>query len=569
MTPASLPGAAGVLPTRRRLDRDDLLMRAGICLLIGWLLLTLILPLWWLLSKSFQNQNGEFIGLANYLRYFSTPALFASVWNSLFIAALTTAIVLPLAFVYAYALQRSCMRFKGLFQALALIPILAPSLLPAISLIYLFGNQGFLKGWMFGVSVYGPLGIVMSQVFYCFPHALMILLAALSLADSRLYEAADALGASKTRVFLTVTLPGAKYGLISAGFVIFTLVITDFGIAKVIGGRFNVLATDIFKQVIGQQNFEMGAVVGFVLLIPAVVAFAADRIFQQRQVALLSARAVPLVPKPAARRDWALFAFCSVVGGMIAVVLAMAAWASLVTRWPYNLTLTLNNYAFGEFDSDGWAAYWHSVQLAVWTALIGTVIVFVGAYLLEKTRAFAAGRVVAQFMAMLPMAVPGLVLGLAYIFFFNAKGNPFGFLYGTMGILVINSLTHFYTVSHLTATTALKQLDHEFEAVSASLKVSLLRTMTRVTLPVCLPAVLDISIYLFVNAMTTVSAVIFLYSTDTKLAAISIVNMDEAGFTAAAAAMAMAIVATSASVKVAHVLLTRRLERSTQGWRRR
>jgi iron(III) transport system permease protein len=567
--PGSQPGVGGALPTRRRLDRDDLMMRAGICLLIGWLLLTLILPLWWLLSKSFQNQNGEFIGLANYLRYFSTPALFASVWNSLFIATLTTAIVLPLAFVYAYALKRSCMRFKGMFQALALIPILAPSLLPAISLIYLFGNQGFLKAWMFGVSIYGPFGIVMSQVFYCFPHALMILLAALSLADSRLYEAADALGASKTRVFLTVTLPGAKYGLISAGFVIFTLVITDFGIAKVIGGRFNVLATDIFKQVIGQQNFEMGAVVGFVLLIPAVVAFAADRIFQQRQVALLSARAVPLVPKPAARRDWALFAFCSVVGGTIAVVLAMAAWASLVTRWPYNLTLTLNNYAFGEFDSDGWAAYWHSVQLAVWTALIGTVIVFVGAYLLEKTRAFAAGRVVAQFMAMLPMAVPGLVLGLAYIFFFNAKGNPFGFLYGTMAILVINSLTHFYTVSHLTATTALKQLDHEFEAVSASLKVSLLRTMTRVTLPVCLPAVLDISIYLFVNAMTTVSAVIFLYSTDTKLAAISIVNMDEAGFTAAAAAMAMAIVATSASVKIAHVLLTRRLERSTQGWRRR
>lgn len=545
------------------------MMRSGVCLLIGWLLLTLILPLWWLLSKSFQNQSGEFVGLANYLRYFSTPALFASVWNSLYIAVLTTAIVLPLAFVYAYALQRSCMRFKGLFQALALIPILAPSLLPAISLIYLFGNQGLLKDWMFGVSVYGPFGIVVSQVFYCFPHALMILLAALSMADSRLYEAADALGASKTRVFLTVTLPGAKYGLISAGFVIFTLVITDFGIAKVIGGRFNVLATDIFKQVIGQQNFEMGAVVGFVLLIPAVVAFAADRIFQQRQVALLSARAVPLVPRPAPKRDWALFAFCTLTGGMIAVVLAMAAWASLVTRWPYNLTLTLNNYAFGEFDSDGWAAYGHSVQLAVWTAVIGTVIVFVGAYLLEKTRAFTAGRVVAQFMAMLPMAVPGLVLGLAYIFFFNAKGNPFGFLYGTMGILVINSLTHFYTVSHLTATTALKQLDHEFEAVSASLKVSLLRTMSRVTLPVCLPAVLDISIYLFVNAMTTVSAVIFLYSTDTKLAAIAIVNMDEAGFTAPAAAMAMTIVATSATVKIAHVLLTRRLERTTQGWRRR
>ena len=569
MAAAGVSTVEDMPPTRRRLDRDDWLMRGGICLLIGWMCVTMLLPLWWLLSKSFQNQNGDFVGLANYAAYFSTPALFASVWNSLFIALLTTAIVLPLAFIYAYALQRSCMRWKGLFQALALIPILAPSLLPAISLIYLFGNQGFLKDWMFGVSVYGPFGIVVSQVFYCFPHALMILIAALSMADARLYEAADALGASKIRVFFTVTLPGAKYGVISAGFVVFTLVITDFGIAKVIGGRFNVLATDIFKQVVGQQNFEMGAVVGFVLLLPAVVAFAADRIIQRRQVALLSARAVPLVPKPAPRRDWGLFVFCAVVGGLIFGLLAMSVWASFVTRWPYNLALTLKNYAFGDFDTNGWEAYWNSVQLAAWTAVIGTVVIFLGAYLLEKTRAFALGRTLAQFMAMLPMAVPGLVLGLAYIFFFNARGNPFGFIYATMAILVINSITHFYTVSHLTATTALKQLDNEFEAVSASLKVSLLRTMTRVTVPICLPAVLDISIYLFVNAMTTVSAVIFLYSTDTKLAAVTIINMDESGFTAAAAAMAVTIVATSASVKIAHVLLTRRLGRTTQAWRQR
>jgi iron(III) transport system permease protein len=561
--------AASLPATRRRLDRDDLLMRGGICLLVGWMLVTLVLPLWWLLSKSFQNQNGEFVGLANYVQYFSTPALFASVWNSLFIAFLSTAIVLPLAFVYAYALQRSCMRWKGLFQALALIPILAPSLLPAISLIYLFGNQGFLKGLMFGGTIYGPVGIVISQVFYCFPHALMILVAALSMADARLYEAADALGASKTRVFFTVTLPGAKYGVMSAGFVIFTLVITDFGIAKVIGGKFNVLATDIFKQVIGQQNFEMGAVVGFVLLLPAVFAFAADRIIQRRQVALLSARAVPLIPGPAPRRDWVLFLVCSVVGGLIFAILAMAAWASFVTRWPYNLALTLKNYAFGDFDTNGWDAYWNSIVMASWTAVIGTVVVFLGAYLLEKTRGFAWGRGVAQFMAMLPMAVPGLVIGLAYIFFFNAKGNPLGFIYATMIILVVNSVTHFYTVSHLTATTALKQLDSEFEAVSASLKVSLLRTMARVTVPICMPAVLDIMIYLFVNAMTTVSAVIFLYSTNTKLASVTIINMDESGFTAAAAAMAMAIVATSAAVKITHVMLTRRLGRTTQAWRKR
>ena len=566
---AAADATASFPATRRRLDRDDLLMRGGICLLIAWLLITLVLPLWWLLSKSFEDEKGSFVGLANYIHYFSTPALFQSVWNSLLVSVVSTAIVLPLAFTYAYALQRTHMRWKGLFQALALIPILAPSLLPAISFIYLFGNQGFLKGLMFGREIYGFAGIVISQVFYCFPHALMILVAALSMADARLYEAADALGASKMRVFFTVTLPGAKYGVISAGFVIFTLVITDFGIAKVIGGQYNVLATDIYKQVIGQQNFGMGAVVGFVLLIPAVFAFAADRIIQRRQVALLSARSVPLIPKAVPRRDWSLFVFCAIVGGLILGVLLMAIWASLVTRWPYNLALTLKNYAFGDFDSNGWGAYWNSLVLASWTAVIGTAVVFLGAYLLEKTRGFEWGRGIAQLMAMLPMAVPGLVLGLAYIFFFNAKGNPLGFIYATMIILVVNSVTHFYTVSHLTATTSLKQLDPEFEAVSASLKASLLRTMARVTVPICLPSILDISIYLFVNAMTTVSAVIFLYSTDTKLAAISIIHMDEAGSTAAAAAMAVTIVATSAAVKITHVLLTRRFDRTTQAWRKR
>jgi iron(III) transport system permease protein len=554
-------------PGRRRLDRDDLVMRAGIFLLLAWMLLTFVLPLGSLLEKSFRNRHGEFVGLANYTQYFSASDLFVTLWNSLFVALVSTAVVLPLAFVYAYALQRSCMHWKGLFRAIALIPILAPSLLPSISLIYLFGNQGLFKSLLLGGSIYGAGGIVASQVFYCFPHALMILVAALSFADARLYEAAGVLGASKTRVFFTVTLPGAQYGVISAAFVVFTLVVTDFGIAKVIGGQYNVLATEIFKQVIGQQNFEMGAVVGFLLLVPALVAFAAIRFAQNQQVALVSARAVPLIPHPASRRDWLLFAFCVMVSGLILTMLAMAAWASFVTRWPYNLSLTLKNYSFSEVDSSGWAAYFNSLEVAMWSAIIGSAIVFIGAYLIAKTRNFTWWRGVAQFMAMLPMAVPGLVLGLGYIFFFNAPGNPLGFLYGTMAILVINNITHFYTVSHLTATTAMRQLDDEFEAVSASLRVSLLRTMGRVTVPMSLPALLDIGIYMFVNAMTTVSAVIFLFSADTKLASVTIINLDEYGFTASAAAMAMVIVATSGAVKLLQVILTRRVHRTTQAWR--
>jgi len=567
MARTAISGRPGAM--RLRPARDEIAMRVLLVLLGLWLLAAVALPLWTLLSKSFQDFNGNFVGLANYVRYVSTPSLLASFWNSLAIAAITTAIVIPIAFVYAYALTRSCMRWRGLFQALALIPILAPSLLPAIALIYLFGNQGFLKVLLFGNTIYGPLGIVIAQVFYCFPHALMILVTALAMADARLYEAASVLGASRTRTFFTVTLPGAKYGLISAGFVVFTLVITDFGIAKVIGGRFNVLATDVYKQVVGQQNFEMGAVVGMMLLVPAVLAFVADRVVQRRQVAVLSARAVPLQPKPASLRDWLLFAYCAGVAAILLTILGVAAWGSLIKFWPYNLSLTLDNYAFDKFDATGWRAYYNSLELAALTATFGTALVFLGAYLMEKSRGFGFGRGVVQLLAMLPLAVPGLVLGLAYIFFFNAPSNPLGFVYGTMAILVINTIAHFYTVSHLTAVTALKQLDAEFEAVGASLKVPFWTTLTRVTIPVCSPAILDIFVYLFVNAMTTVSAVIFLYSTYTKLASITVVNMDEAGFTAAAAAMSMTIVVTSAVVKLLHLALDRLLSRTTHAWRRR
>ncbi len=542
-------------------------MRLGVLLLGLWLLVTLLLPLGTLLIKSFEDANGAWVGLGNYARYFATPSLTESLRNSVWVSALVACITLILAYVYAYALTRSAMPGKIVFKALALIPILAPSLLPAVSLIYLFGNQGLLKSWLFGASIYGPLGIVISQVFYCFPHALMILVVALSMADARHYEAARVLGASPVRTFFTVTLPGSKYGLISAGFVVFTLAITDFGIPKVIGGRFNVLATDIFKQVIGQQNFSMGAVVGFVLLLPAVLAFAADRWVQHRQVALLNGRSVPLIPSRHVPRDVSLWFFCAMVAGALLVILGMAVWASLVTRWPYNLNLTWANYQFAEFDSEGWKAYFNSLHMAAWTAVVGTLVVFTGAFLLEKTRGFVLVRHATQLMAMLSMAVPGLVLGLSYIFFFNAPGHPLGFIYGTMAILVLNSIAHFYTVSHITAVTALKQLDSEFESVSASLKVSVGRMFKRVTVPVCLPAVLDISIYFFVNAMTTVSAVIFLYGSNTKLAAVSIVHMEEAGFTAAAAAMAVVIVFTSATVKLLHSLLTRKLRQSTQAWR--
>jgi iron(III) transport system permease protein len=278
---------------------------------------------------------------------------------------------------------------------------------------------------------------------------------------------------------------------------------------------------------------------------------------------------VPFTPKPRFGRDLALWLWCVVTGGLILAILGMALWAPFIKYWPYNLAFTLDNFAFGDFDAAGWSPYWVSLKMAAGVAVAGTIVVFIGAYLVDKARGFAWGRAVAHLLAMVPLAVPGLVLGLGYIFFFNAPGNPLNFVYGTLAILVVNTIAHFYTVAHLTAVTALKQIDAEFEAVSASLKVPFYVTLKRVTIPICVPAILDIAIYLFVNAMTTVSALIFLYGASTKPAAVMIVHMDEAGQIAAAAAMGALIVATSAGVKILHVFLARFLDQRTQAWRQR
>lgn len=552
-----------------KVSSEDWIMRAVLVGIALYLFVSILLPLYTILSKSFKDADGAFIGLSNYANFFSTPSLFWSIQNSLTVTLLCCFIVVPVAFTYAYALTRTCMPFKGIFKGVALIPILMPSLLPAIALVYFFGNQGIIKSWLFGYDIYGPIGIVMGECFYVFPHVLTIMLIAMANSDARLYEASNALGASRIKTFFTVTLPSVRYGVVSAFFVCFTLVITDFGVPKVVGGKYNVLATDIYKQVVGRQDFEMGAVVSMILLLPAVLAFVADRMVQRKQVALLSARAVPFQPKPSRTGDMAMLTFCAAIGFILISVLAMAAFASFAKFWPYDLSLVLNHYDFDLMDGGSWDAYFNSIELAAWTAVIGTALVFTGAYLVEKSNGFLAGRAGMQLLCMVPMAVPGLVLGLAYVFFFNAPGNPLGFLYHTMPILVICTVTHFYTVSHLTAITALKQMDAEFESVSASLKVPFYRTFIRITVPVCLPAILDISMYLFVNAMTTVSAVVFLYSPDTALASVAILNMDDAGDVAPAAAMGMMIVATAAAVRLLHAILTRGILARTQAWRRR
>ncbi|MBR2568743.1 MAG: ABC transporter permease subunit, partial [Paenibacillus sp.] len=227
------------------------------------------------------------------------------------------------------------------------------------------------------------------------------------------------------------------------------------------------------------------------------------------------------------------------------------------------------HYDFSKAAGAGMNPYWNSIIVSLWTAAAGTIITFLTAYAVEKMKVLPIMRNAARLLAIIPLALPGLVIGIAYILFFNIKGNPLHIMYGTISILVLANMVHFFSVSYVTASSALKKLDTEFERVSSSLGIPFYRTMVKVTVPMTLGAILEIGMYNFINSMVTISAVVFLYAADLKLASVAIVNMDDAGDVAPAAALSMLIVLTSIAVRLMYELITSKIRKKNEHWQQR
>ena len=523
--------------------RAKLRAPAGLGAVVFLVLIGLFLaaPLAMLGLRSLTDDDGAFT-LAHYAAYIGAPGLRSAILGTVEIGLGVCLVVLPAALAYAYALERSRLPFKGVWSAVASVPLLAPSLLPALALVYLFGRQGLLTPWLGGWTIYGPQGILIADAVAAFPHAVIILRTALGAADGRLQEQARLLGAGPWRRFWRLTLPNARHGLISAAFVVFALTAADVGAPKVVGGDFNVLALDIYKKVIGQQDFQTGAVIAIFLLVPSLLAIGFERWAAARQSAMASTRATVFVAAPGPVRDAALTALCGVVGLIVVGLLLVCQFAALVRQWPYDLRLSLAQYDLDKVDGGGWAAVIDSVGLALTVAAIGAPVAFLGAYVLERGRAAGWLRGAGGLFTLAPAATPGLALGLAYILFFDEPANPLFFLYGTPLLLGLATFTHFYTVAHLTSVSALKAVDRDIEPAAALLGRGEVTVLARVIMPICAPAMLEIAVYLFINVMTTVSVALFLSPPDFSLAAVAVLNMDDAGDEAPAAAMGMLIV---------------------------
>ncbi|WP_407543885.1 putative 2-aminoethylphosphonate ABC transporter permease subunit [Acinetobacter baumannii] len=560
--------ASAVLKTQPR-RKTEYSLRSNVALAAVAIALTLaiIAPLMMLFETAFFDENQNFIGLENFYNYFASPALLSSVFNSVWVSCAATVITVFLASIYAFALTNVNIKGKGFFKLVAFLPILAPSLLPSLALVYLFGKQGVFKPLLGDIQIYGPIGILISYCFWLFPAILMLMMVSFRSVDQRLIEASLSLGKNIWKTHYHVTLPAIRYGLISASLVAFIYVLTDFGIPKVIGGSFNMMALDVYKQIIGQQNMSMGAVISILLLLPAVFVFIFDRIQSKRHARFQAFQTTPYVSASNKKLEVVLSIFCGLVSGSILLIIFTAVLASFIQSWPYDLSLTLAHYSFEYVDGGGWAAYFNSVRMALFSTVFGTALIFMVALLTERFKAHPFIKNYVQALVLLPLAVSGLVLGIAYILFFNQQSNPLNVLYGTMTILVISTIVHYYTVPHLTLTNAIKQIPLQLDQAAQTLGTSKWKTFWKVYLPMCFPALCDVSVYIFVNAMTTVSAAIFLYSPDTSLAAVAVLNMDDAGDTVAAVAMSILILTTSCVVKLIHWLFTRKIMARSQQWR--
>ncbi|MBT4265816.1 MAG: ABC transporter permease subunit [Deltaproteobacteria bacterium] len=513
-----------------------------VTIFIGLLLAFFLLyPLFTILQLSF-FKGGE-IGIAtftldNFYRYFTTTYTLNALWHSLYVSFVTTVIVTVVTFFFAYAMTRTTIRGKTFFRSIIMMPLIAPSIMQALALIYLFGRNGLVTAHLFETdwNIYGATGIIVSEVLYCLPHSFVILFTTLSAVDIRLDEAAESLGASPFKVFWRVTLPSAKYGILSAAALTFNLTITDFGNPVVIGGNYNVLATEIYSQVTNLYRFDLGATISIILLVPSLAAFMLNYYISRRTFSMISGAARPFIPPSRRLKKISFTVYNSLISACIVLVFLVVILGSFVKVWPYDWSLTLDHFSFPSIG--GYSAIWTSFWISVIVGIVGSFITLLASYMMETRRPFFKQTL--YFFSVMPAAIPGLVMGLGYILAFN---KPYFSFYGTAWIIVINIVICNFTLGVLSSISNLRNIDPSIEEASISLGGDTIRTFFKIIFPLSRVAFIQNFTYFFMRSMTTISAVIFLVSASVHLAAIEIIMLDNDGWTASANAMCTVIIA--------------------------
>lgn len=543
---ANTSGAGGKSAARlKKRNETKMILRQPVLLFavlasIALLVLFVIYPLGKVLLFSLTDEAGNF-SLSPLQALFSTPRYLATFGRTMLLGVVVAVIATFIGYIFAFTITRTNVPCKSFLKTIATLPILSPPFILSLSIIFLFGKQGLITNSLLHITdnnVYGMGSLVVVQVISFFPIAYMTLSGILSSIDASVEDAACNMGASRWHTFWTVTFPLSLPGIISGCLLVFIQSLEDFSNPATIGGDFTTLSVEVYQIINGTYDMRKGSVLALLMLAPAMVAFLLNKYWVNKK------SFVTVTGKPTQARKmmdephikWPLFVFCMLVAAVIILFYGTVVFGSFVQTWGYNYTLTLSQYQ--KALEQGWDSLRNSMVLGLVAALLGGLLGMVIAYITAKRNYY--GKRFIEVSSVLMFAVPGTVLGIAYILAFNT--GPL-VLTGTAAILVIVFVFRNMPVAIESGTTTLLQIDNSIEEASTILGAGSGYSFRRITLPMLRNAFFSGIVYSFVKAITAVSAVIFLVSPKWNLVTSKIYTLfDQAKYSQAAAFVTMMVV---------------------------
>ena len=448
------------------------------------------------------------------------PIFYQALKNSFVYTLFATIIVIILAITVAYFLETSSLKVKKYFIIMLTLGMLVPSLSIGLGIKVLFGKNGFLNN-VLGVNINGTgmFGLVFGSVVVAFPSCFLIVYDALRYEDKRPYDVADAIGISKFSTFFKVKLPYLKTALISAFFASFTLIFSDYGVPMEVADRVDTLPMYLYNYAFTMERGR-GAIVGIVLLIPAVVSFVSDLFLRERITNDSSGQII----KPRKRFN----IITIIIVTLTAVVLFLPQFSfislSLFESYPNNPTITTRHFTKLFSNHTFINSFTNSIIIAFAVGAVGTVISYVFGYLSARKQG-VMGKVL-NFFAMGSIAIPGIVLGIGYMMLFNWSK---GFFYETLAIIIVVNVFHFLGSPYIMAKNYLSKINKDYEVIGETLGVSKFKIITRVLIPNSIGTLIEMFSYFFLNSMITISAVAFLCTPETQPLAILISAYEKSG----------------------------------------
>lgn len=467
----------------------------------------LAVPMISVLVRSFTG-NGEPASLAHYVEVLTGRGFLRALGNSFVVSICSALLATGLAFILAYTIHYTNVgkRYKWLISKAAILPMLLPTITYGFAIIYSFGKQGLLTK-LFGrqlFNIYGFNGLLLGYVVYTLPVAFTLINNAMGYIDKRFMIVSRLMGDSPLQTFrMTIVIP--LLGTLATSFIqTFFLCFTDFGIPASVGGRYEVVASVLYAEMLGSiPNFGNGAVVALIMIIPSVVSITVLHILEKYNVRYN--KISPIELKKGVKRD-AVFAVLS--GAVLVFALSMFVVMFItpfIEEWPYRMNFTLEHVQAVFEDRQLYGVYVNSVMVALITAFVGTLIAYGGALVTARSTVSGKLKKVIDSIALVTNTIPGMVIGLAYLFVFT--GTP---LQNTFPIIIICNIVHYFSTPYLMMKNSLSKMNASWETTAMLMGDSWVKTIARVVTPNALSTLLEVFSYYFVNAMVTVSAVIFI-----------------------------------------------------------